>query len=64
MADSKLLARTSQLLQSYSEDIRWRFTFLVADKLRDLIEDTYTEKLTLISQLRTDFGMSLMKAVR
>lgn len=56
MADSQLIARTAQLLQDYGEDIRWRVTLLVTDKLLDLFEYTDAEKLTLISQLRTGFG--------
>jgi thiopeptide-type bacteriocin biosynthesis protein len=56
MADSQVIARTAQLLQEYGEDIRWRVTLLVTDKLLDLFEYTDAEKLTLISQLRTGFG--------
>jgi thiopeptide-type bacteriocin biosynthesis protein len=56
MADSQLIARTAQLLQECGEDIRWRVTLLVTDKLLDLFEYTDAEKLTLISQLRTGFG--------
>ncbi|MEP1446300.1 MAG: lantibiotic dehydratase [Paraglaciecola sp.] len=57
MADSQLVARTSQLIQEYGEDIRWRITLLVTDKLLDLFEYTAAEKLELISQLRADFGI-------
>jgi len=56
MFDSQLIAKAAQLIQQYGEDIRWRITLLVTDKLLSLFEYTDEEKLALISQLRAGFG--------
>lgn len=57
MVDSRLIAKSMQLIQEHGEDLRWRITLLVTDKILDLFKYTDSEKLALISHLRTGFGL-------
>jgi thiopeptide-type bacteriocin biosynthesis protein len=56
MVDSQLIVKSILLTQDYGEEIRWRITLLVSDKLLDLFEYNIDDKLRLISNLRAGFG--------
>ena len=55
-ADSTLIAKVSQQVSEFGEDIRWRVALLMTDILLDLFDYKDKEKLNLISQLRSGFG--------
>jgi thiopeptide-type bacteriocin biosynthesis protein len=56
MEDSELIASSIPYIQEHGEDLRWRITLLVTDKLLDLFKYSESDKLELISNLRTGFG--------
>jgi thiopeptide-type bacteriocin biosynthesis protein len=56
MADSELVNEAITLELDHDEELRWRITMLMTDKLLGAFNYTDPEKLTFITSLRSGFG--------